>query len=220
MGVDGVIPGVAYTLLDSKSASDQLFSVYLVKLLLDSGLNTSVTPQLLTMAQSNLQWSRIMNQSGKFPSSSSSSSSLSTKKSTSTNGGGIGFGSAGSTPQAMTSSMLANRSQTQAVEIESEGVKKAFNKLMGSNNNSNNNIEGEQKKRKSRFSITTNESTSSSSSSAPSSSSSSSPGIPAISATLPGFVRSLNSATSSLHSTTAPSTSQITKSTSKKSRWG
>lgn len=239
MGIDGIIPGVAYTLLNSTLPSDQSFSVYLVKLLLDSGLNNSITPQLLAMAQSNSQWNQVMNQSGN------------NKKTFINRGGGIGFSSAaGVTPQAMTSSMLANQTSTNnhPIGIESEGVKKAFVKLMGSkdsnelnssqqnsNNTSNQTVSDqiipEQKKRKSRFSNLTSDTNEVS---IPPSSSSSPP-TTTTTTSLPGFVRATNSQlgilpatltkqSNSITSTTNPSTSNSSSSSSgyqsKRSRWG
>lgn len=233
MGIDGIVPGVAYTLLNSKSSSDQSFSVYLVKLLIDSGLNTSITPELLSLAQSNPQWNQIINQKG------GSNSGLNNKKSSTNRSGGIGFNVSGSIPQAMTSSMLANQSQTQFdVTIESEGVKKAFIKLMGSKDsneqtfdiNNTNQIERsrneninksedrdrdgdnkivEPKKRKSRFSsVTTEETVSQPQQSTP---------------IISGFVRSTVPLTSSISSSTSQQQQQpssTSTSSSKRSRWG
>lgn len=231
MGIDGVIPGVAYTLLNSKLLSDQLFSVYLVKLLLDSGLNNSITPQLFSMAQSNPQWNQIINQrNNNVFGIGMNNEKTNNKKQSINRSGGIGFSSIGSTPQAMTSSMLANQTQLpQSNIVESEGVKKAFIKLMGSKetNEQSSQIQEiiehtqgiEQKKRKSRFSSVSNEE------------------IITNQTTLPGFIRSTNTQESTLSSSNiskstflpqsqSQSQSQPTQTTqnqtitSKRSRWG
>jgi superfamily II DNA/RNA helicase len=133
MGVDGVVPGVAYTLISSKSHQDRAFAVSLVKSLQDSGQESSVTPQLLALAQSDPQWGFMMNRSEK------------TKK-TGFQEKGLGLGL--TSRQAMTSSMLANQTPLLSEGNFGDGVQKAFSKIMGSKSEPKTEI----KKRKSRFS--------------------------------------------------------------------
>lgn len=159
MGVDGVIPGVAYTLISSKSPQDRSFAVSLVKSLQDSGQESSVTPQLLSLAQSDPQWSLMMNRTEK------------TKK-TGFQEKGLGLGL--TSRQAMTSSMLANQTPSLSDGNFGNGVQKAFSKIMGNNASSEPKIEV--KKRKSRFSSVEDE--------APQTNFS-----PPPQPTLPGFVR-------------------------------
>jgi superfamily II DNA/RNA helicase len=137
MGIDGIVPGVAYTLISSKSSQDRAFSVSLVKSLQDSGQESAVTPQLLALAQSDPQW-RIM----------TSHRNDSTKRTNLQEKGlGLGF----TTRQAMTSSMLANQTPQQADNTFGEGVQKAFSKIMGVPGTPSTTAP-EVKKRKSRFS--------------------------------------------------------------------
>jgi superfamily II DNA/RNA helicase len=139
MGVDGIVPGVAYTLISSKSPQDRAFSVSLVKSLQDSGQETSITPQLLALAKSDPQW-RTMTNHRNDP----------TRRTNAQEKGlGLGF----TTRQAMTSSMLANQSP-QLIDTNSfgEGVQKAFSKIMGVPTALNTTTGTEAKKRKSRFS--------------------------------------------------------------------
>lgn len=178
MGVDGVIPGVAYTLISSRSPQDRSFTVSLVKSLQDSGQENSVTPQLLALAQSDPQWRFMMmnrNENEKF-------------KKPFGNEKGLGLGL--TSRQAVTSSMLANQTSGQLETTYGDGVQKAFSKIMGS---SNEQAPEAVKKRKSRFS------------SAPDDPSPSVSYTPPSQPTLPGFVRASNLSMTSTSSSSSSS---------------
>lgn len=181
MGVDGVTPGVAYTLISSRSPQDRSFSVSLVKSLQDSGQESSVTPQLLALAQSDPQW-RVMTMNRN-------------EKSKKLHGNEKGLGLGLTSRQALTSSMLANQTSGQSDISYGDGVQKAFSKIMGNSNEQT----VEVKKRKSRFSSAPEEPT-------PASSSISSAPPPAPSPptrpSLPGFVRASNLSMTSTSSNT------------------
>mmetsp|Transcript_15877 Transcript_15877/g.23910 ORF Transcript_15877/g.23910 Transcript_15877/m.23910 type:complete len:785 (-) Transcript_15877:35-2389(-) len=122
MGIEGVVPGVAYTLLSRAASSDRSFSVSLVKNLRDAGQNEAVTSELLEMAQSDPQWSRVMNRRPGGGNMGRGS-------------GGLGFvtgGQGGGHQKAMTSSMLASQSKGSGGTVtHGVAVQKAFEKIMG-----------------------------------------------------------------------------------------
>ncbi len=200
MGVDGVTPGVAYTLLSNKSPQDRSFSVDLVKLLRDSHQESSISSQLTTMAQSDPRWNIVMNRAD---------------KKSATRYQGIGSGAA---RQSMTSSMLANQSSigSSIGGFGDDGMKRAFAKIMGETSEgerrAKNPLESiptqEPKKRKSRFAGLFQDPN-------PNDPTQVSPVIaPPPSTPLPGFVRASGSNLSSVSSSTQANSS------SKKSRWG
>jgi hypothetical protein len=136
MGLDGVVPGVAFTLLTRSSPQDNAFSVFLVKLLQDSNQHASVSPELLTMAKGDPQWARVMSgQGGRGQGGRGQGSG----------GSGLGYTAQGGGHQkAMTSAMLAEMSaggriggggahRTSSVDI---GVVRAYEKLVGGHRSS------------------------------------------------------------------------------------
>lgn len=135
MGLDGVVPGVAYTLLTKSSLTDKTFSVFLVKLLHDANQHTSVTPELMQFAQSDPQWQRVMSGGGAAGRGKSG-------RQQGTAGLGLGYSAPGSSghQKAMTSSMLAEMSAGGSVSHPSStsmgltdmGVAKAYEKLVHS----------------------------------------------------------------------------------------
>jgi hypothetical protein len=99
MGVDGVVPGDAYTLLCRKSTQDCALSVDLVRSLREAGQESSVSQELLQMAQSDPRWHRVAGNGSNGSSWNGQSSGR---------GVGIGFsdGKRGP-PKAFTSAMAA-----------------------------------------------------------------------------------------------------------------
>jgi hypothetical protein len=203
MGVDGVVPGVAYTLITSKSPQDRSFTVSLVKSLQDSGQENSVTPQLLALAQSDPQWRLMISRNETTGRQARRTSGFQEK--------GLGLGL--TTSQAMTSSMLANQTPFQGEGTFGGGVQKAFSKIMRDNLTSTTEPKPEVKKRKSRFSNAVEEPTSTQLPQTVQSNYIQPPPQP----TLPGFVRS--SADTLSMSMTNSSYSSASNSV-KKSRWG
>ena len=135
MGVDGVVPGEAYTLLAKASSTDSTFAVFLVKLLQDGGQGDAVSADLLQMAQADAQWTRVMSGGGHGGGGRGGA-----RKGHNSAGLGLGYWTGETGHQkAMTSSMLADMTASSArraatlgtpnaVDI---GVLKAYEKLSG-----------------------------------------------------------------------------------------
>jgi ATP-dependent RNA helicase DDX42 len=97
MGVDGVTPGTAHTVLVSSLPSDASLAVDLLKNLQDAGQGSSISPELRRLAESSPRWMRMGSHrgGGRGAGNGSRPSSF-----------GVGLG-APNAPRAMTSSMLA-----------------------------------------------------------------------------------------------------------------